>query len=118
MGDSNGALLAVSCESGEIHQVLDPAGAVVAQQIANTAGQPSSLGVDMNGVLYVCDFAHQCILRRGDDGELADFVREYEVAICLPPCACFRTWHTPNAEFMLNRLCQLGRRSPSRGLPR
>jgi len=76
--DLSGALLAVSSGSGEIHQVLDPSGAPVGQRLANTTGTPSALCVDSDGTLYVCDLAHQAILRRGADGELTEFVREYE----------------------------------------
>ena len=72
----SGTLLVLSSGSGEIHQLV--VGQTL-QTIANTSGEPSAIGFDSEGAMYVCDFAHQAVLRRGSDGQLAEFVREYEV---------------------------------------
>ena len=42
------------------------------------AGSPSSLCVDVEGAVFVCDVAHQAVFRHGEDGQLSEFVKEYE----------------------------------------
>eukprot|EP00965_Chrysotila_dentata_P078227 2578809-Pleurochrysis_carterae.AAC.6 len=83
----SGALLAASAHSGELHQLAVEGGGAALQTIANTAGSPCALGFDQDGALYVCDSAHQAILRRGSDGQLAEFVREYEGKLLKGPSA-------------------------------
>ena len=41
-------------------------------------GSPSSLCVDVEGAVFVCDVAHQAVFRHGEDGQLSEFVKEYE----------------------------------------
>ena len=42
------------------------------------SGSPSSLCVDVEGAVFVCDVAHQAVFRHGEDGQLSEFVKEYE----------------------------------------
>mmetsp|Transcript_44719 Transcript_44719/g.95103 ORF Transcript_44719/g.95103 Transcript_44719/m.95103 type:complete len:275 (-) Transcript_44719:261-1085(-) len=83
----SGSLLVLSAGTGEIHQVVLSNNGQMLQTLANTSGEPSSLAFDSEGAMYVCDFAHQAILRRGSDGRLAEFVREYEGKVLKGPSA-------------------------------
>ena len=48
------------------------------QSALDHAGSPSSLCVDVEGAVFVCDVAHQAVFRHGEDGQLSEFVKEYE----------------------------------------
>ena len=75
--DRLGRLLVASSASGEVHQVVTEGASSTLQTIFNTGGSPSSLCVDVEGAVFVCDVAHQAVFRHGDD-ELSEFVKEYE----------------------------------------
>ena len=55
----------------------------VAQVFVNTGGVPNGFAFDPNGVVYICDFAHQAILTLGtaedaNDQQLTAIVNDYE----------------------------------------
>jgi len=76
--DRRGRLLVASSASGEVHQVVTEGTSSTLQTIFNTGGSPSSLCVDVEGAVFVCDVAHQAVFRHGDDAQLSEFVKEYE----------------------------------------
>lgn len=76
--DKRGRLLVASSNSGEVHLCVSEGGSTALQTIFNTSGSPSSLCVDVEGAVFVCDAAHQAVFRAGDDGQLSEFVKEYE----------------------------------------
>jgi len=76
--DRSGRLLVASSNSGEVHQVVTEGASSTLQTIFNTGGSPSSLCVDVEGAVFVCDVAHQAVFRHGEDGQLSEFVKEYE----------------------------------------
>eukprot|EP01051_Picozoa_sp_SAG22_P003384 SAG22_NODE_164_length_16817_cov_61.573573_3_plen_458_part_00 len=54
-----------------------------AQVFVNTGGVPNGFAFDPNGVVYICDFAHQAILTLGtaddaNDQQLTAIVKDYE----------------------------------------
>ena len=76
--DKRGRLLVASSGSGEVHQVVMEGASTAMQTVFNTGGSPAALCVDVEGAVFVCDVAHQAVFRHGDDGQLAEFVKEYE----------------------------------------
>jgi len=76
--DKRGRLLVASSGSGEVAVVASEGKSTALQTIFNTSGAPSSLCVDVEGAIFVCDAAHQAVFRHGDDGQLSEFVKEYE----------------------------------------
>jgi sugar lactone lactonase YvrE len=76
--DKRGRLLVASSGSGEVHQVVMEGASTAMQTVVNTGGSPAALCVDVEGAVFVCDVAHQAVFRHGDDGQLAEFVKEYE----------------------------------------
>ena len=76
--DKRGRLLVASSGSGEVHQVVMEGASTAMQTVFNTGGSPSSLCIDVEGTIYVGDLAHQAVFRHGDDGQLGEFVKEYE----------------------------------------
>ena len=53
------------------------------QVYVNTGGVPNGFAFDPNGVVYICDFAHQAILTLGtaedaNDQQLTAIVKDYE----------------------------------------
>lgn len=80
--DKNGVLHVCCTQTGAVYKVVDGE----LQEILNTQGQPSTIVYDPNlGTLYICDLAHQAILRVEDEDSstdgppvLAEFVTEYE----------------------------------------
>ena len=73
--DKRGRLLVASSNSGEVHLVVSEGKSSALQTIFNTSGAPSSLCVDVEGAIFVCDAAHQAVFRAGDDGQLSEFVK-------------------------------------------
>ena len=59
----------------------------------NTGGVPNGVAFDPNGVVYICDFAHQAVLtlgaaEDGSDQQLTAIVKDYEgknLKVCTPP---------------------------------
>lgn len=56
---------------------------VRAQVFVNTGGVPNGVAFDPNGVVYICDFAHQALLtlgadEDGSDQQLTAIVKDYE----------------------------------------
>lgn len=76
--DRRNRLLVASASSGEVLQVVSEGKANTLQTLFNTGGAPSSLCVDVEGAIFVCDEAHQAIFRQGEDSQLNEFVKEYE----------------------------------------
>uniref|UniRef100_A0A7S1J9G4 SMP-30/Gluconolactonase/LRE-like region domain-containing protein n=1 Tax=Eutreptiella gymnastica TaxID=73025 RepID=A0A7S1J9G4_9EUGL len=80
--DKHGVLHVCCTQTGAVHKIVD--GELV--EVLNTQGQPSTIVFDPNlGTLYVCDLAHQAILRVEEEDQsagqapvLAEFVTEYE----------------------------------------
>ena len=55
----------------------------VPQVFVNTGGVPNGVAFDPNGVVYICDFAHQAVLtlgaaEDGSDQQLTAIVKDYE----------------------------------------
>lgn len=60
----------------------------------NTGGVPNGVAFDPNGVVYICDFAHQAVLtlgaaEDGSDQQLTAIVKDYE-GKSLKVCAASR----------------------------
>lgn len=83
---TNGDLFVCSRESGDILKVVKPAaegGKATYEVFVNTGGVPNGFASDPNGVIYICDFAHQAILTLGtadddNDQQLTAIVKDYE----------------------------------------
>lgn len=83
---SSGDLFVCSRESGDILKVVKPAAdgdKATYEVFVNTGGVPNGFAFDPNGVVYICDFAHQAILTLGtaeddSDQQLTAIVKDYE----------------------------------------
>jgi len=83
--DPNGELYVASRESGDILKVVAGADGEepTFEVFVNTGGVPNGVAFDPNGVVYICDFAHQALLtlgadEDGSDQQLTAIVKDYE----------------------------------------
>jgi len=77
-------LYVASRESGDILKVAAVEGEKPSFEVfVNTGGVPNGVAFDPNGVVYMCDFAHQAVLtlvaeEDGSDQQLTAIVKDYE----------------------------------------
>lgn len=84
MDGGSGDLFVASRESGDILKVAADSEEKSAFEVfVNTGGVPNGVAFDPNGVVYICDFAHQAVLtlgsaEEGGDQQLTAIVKDYE----------------------------------------